>query len=111
MLELGQFSAAAHHEAGLQVAASADVLVTIGVRARGIAEGALDAGMLEDVIFQCDDAYLAGTELEMMLREGDLVLVKGSQGMRLERIVEEIMFEPEKAETLLVRQGEEWKGR
>ncbi len=111
MLELGQFSAHAHHEAGGQVAASADILITAGVRARGIAQGAREAGMLPEAIFQFDDAYLAGNELEMMLREGDVVLVKGSQGLRLERIVEEIMAKPEDAENLLVRQDEGWKGR
>jgi len=37
--------------------------------------------------------------------------VKGSQGMRMERTVEEIMAEPERASNLLVRQEEEWKVR
>ena len=46
-----------------------------------------------------------------MLQEGDVVAVKGSQSMRLERCVEEIMAEPEKKEKLLVRQSEEWLGR
>lgn len=111
MLELGQFSTVAHHEAGTQVAESADILITAGVRAHGIAKGALDAGMTPENVFQYDDAYIAGNELEMMLREGDLILVKGSQGLRLERIVEEIMLHPEEAENLLVRQDEAWKGR
>lgn len=111
MLELGQFSVRAHHEAGKQVATCADVLVTIGVRARGIAKGALDAGMSSEMIFQYDDAHQAGKELEMMLCEGDVVLVKGSQSMRLERIVEEIMAEPEEAESLLVRQDPIWRAR
>ena len=111
MLELGQFSARAHHEAGGHAAESADILLTVGVRAHGIAKGALTAGMPEENIFQYDDAYLAAGELEMMLREGDVVLVKGSQGLRLERIVEEIMLRPDDAPALLVRQDEEWKGR
>jgi len=81
------------------------------VRAHGIAKGALTSGMPEENVFQYDDAYLAAGELEMMLREGDVVLVKGSQGLRLERIVEEIMLCPDDAPALLVRQDEEWKGR
>lgn len=111
MLELGQFSVRAHHEAGTQTATGADILITIGVRARGIAKGALDAGMPEERVFQYDDAYLAGNELEMMLREGDVVLVKGSQGLRLERVVEEIMANPEDAGEFLVRQEPIWKSK
>ncbi len=111
MLELGQFSVRAHHEAGEQVAACADILITIGVRAHGIAKGAIDAGMPEENVFQYDDVYLAGNELEMMLREGDVVLVKGSQSLRLERVVEEIMVDPEAAADILVRQDEIWKGK
>ncbi|MBI4086477.1 UDP-N-acetylmuramoyl-tripeptide--D-alanyl-D-alanine ligase [Candidatus Kaiserbacteria bacterium] len=111
MLELGQFSVQAHQEAGAQVAESADILITVGVRAHSIARGALERGMVSEQIFQYDDAYVAGNELEMMLREGDVVLVKGSQSMRLERVVEEIMLNPEEAETMLVRQEREWKGR
>lgn len=111
MLELGQFSVRAHHEAGEQAAVCADILITIGVRAHGIAKGALEAGMPEERVFQYDDAYLAGNELEMMLREGDVVLIKGSQSMRLERVVEEIMAHPEEAENLLVRQDPIWKAK
>lgn len=111
MLELGQFSVLAHLAAGEQAATSADILITVGVRARGIAKGALNARMDESHIFQYDDAATAGRELERMLMAGDVVLLKGSQGVRLERIVEEIMAEPERAEELLVRQDPMWKKR
>ncbi len=43
------------------------------------------------------------------MRKGDLILIKGSQGMRMEKIVEEVMAHPEKAEKLLCRQSEAWK--
>jgi UDP-N-acetylmuramoyl-tripeptide--D-alanyl-D-alanine ligase len=111
MLELGQFSVRAHHDAGRQAAECCDILITVGVRAHGIAKGALDAGMPPEQVFQYDDAYVAGNEVEMMLREADVALVKGSQALRLERIVEEIMQNPEEAPALLVRQDEEWKER
>ena len=46
-----------------------------------------------------------------MILQNDVVLVKGSQGVRMEKIVEEIMMEPDKAPDLLVRQESEWKKR
>jgi UDP-N-acetylmuramoyl-tripeptide--D-alanyl-D-alanine ligase len=108
MLELGKFSAEEHKRIGARVAKSADMLFTVGLRARGIAEGALVSGMSEKVITQYDDARTAGKELELALLEGDIVLVKGSQALRMERAVEEIMAHPEKKEELLVRQDPEW---
>ena len=44
-----------------------------------------------------------------MLKKGDIVYVKGSQAMRMEKAVKEIMAEPDKANELLVRQGKEWQ--
>ena len=109
MLELGQYSVQEHEEAGKQVAKCADILFAIGVRARSIAEGALESGMSEKNIFQYEDSRKAGKELQNMLTEGDVVLVKGSQSIRAERVVEEVMAHPEDAERLLVRQDAVWK--
>lgn len=109
MMELGQFSIKEHQRIGTLTAKSADILMTIGIRARGFAQGALESGMSEKNIFQYDDPMQAGRELQTFLKEGDVVLVKGSQSIRAERLVEEVMAEPERAEELLVRQGEAWK--
>ncbi len=113
MLELGKHSAEAHRKVGERAAACADMLITVGFRARVMGEAALDAGMPEGNIreYELDESARAGKELELELREGDLVLVKGSQGMRMERTVHEIMAEPERVEELLVRQDEEWQNR
>lgn len=109
MLELGQYSIGEHERIGALAAEAVDALITIGVRARGIASGALENGLSEKYILQYDDARRAGKELQSMIEPGDVILVKGSQGIRAERIVEEIMAEPEKAEALLVRQSAMWK--
>lgn len=111
MLELGRHSVEEHRKLGAAAAKYADLLVTVGFRARDIAQGALDAGMADEKILQFEDSSKAGDELKNMLEAGDCVLVKGSQSMRMERVVEECMTEPERAQTLLVRQDAEWKKR
>ena len=111
MMELGKHSVEEHRKAGAKAAQVAHLLITVGFRARDIAQGALDQGMSDDNILQFEDAIQAGKALEIGLREGDLVLVKGSQSMRMEKIVEEIMQDPAHAADLLVRQDVEWKSR
>jgi UDP-N-acetylmuramoyl-tripeptide--D-alanyl-D-alanine ligase len=55
------------------------------------------------------DPESLGTQLAASLREGDIALLKGSQGMRLEKAVEIVMAEPSRARELLCRQSDEWK--
>jgi len=109
MLELGQYSMQAHEKVGEQVADGADLLITVGVRARGIAEGALEHGFGEEKILQFDDSVRAGRELQNLIQPGDVILIKGSQSIRMEKMVEEIMAHPEKAAEMLVRQSAIWK--
>jgi len=111
MLEIGKYSVEEHKKAGEKAAGIADLLMTVGIRARHIAEGALEAGMSEKNVFQFDDSREAGKFIDQILEPGDIVLVKGSQGVRMERVVEEIMAHPEEKEDVLVRQDEEWKRR
>ena len=109
MMELGQFSVREHERIGRLVAEHADILVTIGVRARGFSKGAREAGMQEKNIFEFDDALKAGREMQTFIKPGDVLLVKGSQSVRAERFVEELMADPAQAEELLVRQDPMWK--
>lgn len=108
MLELGKFSAREHERIGELVPTCVDALFTVGVRSQKIAEIALNHGLDESCIFQYEDAVKAGKELQAYLKPGDVVLIKGSQGIRAEKIVEEVMLEPELASSLLVRQDEAW---
>lgn len=108
MLELGQFSVREHEKVGEEVPKAADLLITLGVRARKIAETALEHGMDEANILQYEDVERAGKELQQLLQPGDIVLIKASQSIRAERIVKEVMAEPDRAEELLVRQGRAW---
>jgi UDP-N-acetylmuramoyl-tripeptide--D-alanyl-D-alanine ligase len=111
MLELGKYSSQEHYKIGQTVANTVQLLLTVGVRARKIAEGALASGLNESQILQYDDAGRAGRELQNILQPGDVVLIKASQGIRAERIVEEVMAHPEDAPKLLVRQQSAWLKR
>lgn len=107
MMELGKYSVNEHEKAGAQ-AAFADMLITVGIRAKHFADGARKAGYDENKIFEFEDSLKAGEYLDEMIQEGDVILVKGSQSIRMERTVEEIMANPEEKEKLLVRQDKEW---
>ncbi|MES2135254.1 MAG: UDP-N-acetylmuramoyl-tripeptide--D-alanyl-D-alanine ligase [Patescibacteria group bacterium] len=111
MLELGSFSVDEHRRIGALVPQSADTLVTVGVRTKNVAEGAREAGMAENTILECERGADAGVALVSMVQPGDVILVKGSQSMRMERIVKSLMLEPERAKDFLVRQDAEWLSR
>ncbi len=108
MLELGEYSTEAHKEVGRQVAGVVDELYTVGIRARMIATSAHESGLATEHIHAFDDATTCANALEPFLAEGDVVLIKGSQSIRLEKAVEELMQEPEKKTELLVRQDSAW---
>jgi len=109
MLELGSFTEKGHQDVGKRVGdLGIEYLVTVGERAKDIARAAIDAGMSEDRIFYFNSSPEAGRFLQDKIHEGDLLLIKGSQSMRMEYIVKELMAEPLKAVELLCRQDETW---
>jgi UDP-N-acetylmuramyl pentapeptide synthase len=109
MLELGRYSVDEHKRVGEQVARSADILITVGVRSHYTAELAREKGMKNEKVLEFDDSRQAGDFLKTIVEEGDVVLVKGSQSIRTERVVEQIMARQEDKAKLLVRQEKEWK--
>lgn len=111
MLELGKFAVEEHRKVGEIAAKTAKILVTVGVRSRLAAETALGDGMSEENVLTFDDSREAGRVMRERVEKGDLILIKGSQGMRMERAVLELMAHPEEKEKLLVRMDEEWKKR
>jgi len=109
MLELGKHCEAGHYDVGKYLADKrVDRLIAVGERARDIARGAKEAGMKEEYIFTFTDRDEAGHFIQNRMRQGDIILIKGSQGARMEVITKEIMAEPSKAPELLVRQEEDW---
>ncbi len=108
MLELGRHTVEAHKNIGKIIPENVDVLVVVGPRAQSFKEGALEGGMKADNIYEFADSYEAGDFMKNFVKKGDLVLVKGSQGVRMERVVDHILLDQENKSTLLVRQELEW---
>jgi len=101
-----------HLKMGRQAAeAGIDLLVLCGTLAHTVARGAREAGFPEDKIAIIPKSAEAGLFIQEKLCEGDVVLVKGSQGVRMERIVKELMARPDLAEKLLVRHTADWLAR
>jgi UDP-N-acetylmuramoyl-tripeptide--D-alanyl-D-alanine ligase len=111
MLELGKYTMSAHENVGRLIPKNADFLITVGSRGKFIAERAAKSKFSKKKIKTFMDVGEAGLELQRMLKKGDVALVKGSQAVRMEKIVKEVMAEPQKAEKLLVRQSPIWLRR
>lgn len=110
MLELGNLTEDAHRNLGKKAVESGAVLiVAVGNYRKLIADGAYSVGLPESQIVQFENSILAGQAMNDLLQSGDIALVKGSQGARMERVVKSIMRNPEQAENLLVRQGSDWE--
>jgi UDP-N-acetylmuramoyl-tripeptide--D-alanyl-D-alanine ligase len=110
MLELGMQSHTAHENIGkLVYDLGFDFLVTVGVRAKTIGESACGQGFSIERWQHCDTAEQAGDSIDDWIESGDVILLKASQGIRLERAVERLMKNPQDAEKLLARQDSAWK--
>jgi UDP-N-acetylmuramoyl-tripeptide--D-alanyl-D-alanine ligase len=87
MLELGQYEQEGHEKVGIRAAQVADVLVTFGNRAHMIAQAARKAGMEKSAIFEYEELDGIVDWLKKQLASDDSVLIKGSNGLRMNRIV------------------------
>lgn len=89
MLELGPTSVALHREVGAYLARRGiSALIACGRLGHGLADGARSAGMESDRIREAADAVQAAALLPSVVRAGDVVLVKASRRMQMERVVE-----------------------
>ncbi len=108
MLELGRYTMEAHRKIGRLAARAVDILITVGTRAKFIQEEALKNGLTQKTAFAFENLNDAAEKLKKMMKKGDVILIKGSQSIRMEKIVKQIMTDPLSAEKLLVRQSREW---
>lgn len=98
MMELGSFSSSEHKDVIELALKTCDIVYTVGPRMRAASNSAESFG----------DAVSLGEFVAKTLIKGDLVLIKGSQSMRMEKTTKILMEQPERASELLVRQDKEW---
>jgi len=90
MLELGSYEEAGHRMVGARAAGVADEVVAVGPRARWIAEEAVRAGLPTGHVLHVETVAQAIDALRGKVGAGDVVLIKGSRGMRMDQIVDEL---------------------
>lgn len=86
MLELGPYERGGHEMVGLRAAQVANILLTLGERAHIFAEAARRAGMKKSSILEFDEFDPLVDWLKNNLKKDDAVLIKGSHGLRMDRI-------------------------
>lgn len=105
MLELGRYSVQEHERIGALARKYADLVIAVGIRSRIYSTQKGSAEVLE-----YGDSRSAADALRTLVRPGDVVLVKGSQSIRMERVVEALLADGSDV-TKLVRQEKQWKRR
>lgn len=100
MLELGKYAVEAHSKVGEAARQSANVTISVGLRSRGM-----------NTQHHFNTSIEAAEKVPALLREGDIVLVKGSQGIRMERVVKVLLDPSLDPKDHLVRQEAEWLSR
>lgn len=89
MLELGQETSKYHFELGKRIAKSnVDCLFAIGNQAEHVISGAKQSGFDQSSFANCANIEMMLTKLSNISKPGDLIVVKGSRGMRMERVID-----------------------
>jgi UDP-N-acetylmuramoyl-tripeptide--D-alanyl-D-alanine ligase len=94
MLELGDYAEDGHLKVGCRAADVVSELIAVGSLGSTIAQGAMMCGLAESQIHYATDSEVATNVLLKVLQPKDVVLVKGSRGMKMETIVTAVSEEP-----------------
>ncbi|HRR95083.1 MAG TPA: UDP-N-acetylmuramoyl-tripeptide--D-alanyl-D-alanine ligase [Candidatus Paceibacterota bacterium] len=92
MLELGKYSDEAHQEIGKEVAKKVDFLICVGEKAKLIAESAIKHNFDKNKVLIFNNSESAKKMIKKEIGNFDVVLVKGSRAMQLDKIVEELVM-------------------
>ena len=93
MLELGDCTSAEHYKLGRMAAEKADVVLAYGPNSERVLKGAITGGMSDTRVSAFEDSQRLVAALKQQARPGDVLLFKGSRGMRMERILEAFLRE------------------
>lgn len=112
MKELGKYSKSEHQKiANLVLQNEIDVLITVGELGKIISDQAIILKMDNNSIFNFTNSIDAISKVKEFAKIGNIILVKGSQGIRMEKIVKEIVDESVDIKKELIRQESDWKNR
>ena len=93
MLELGTSAQAEHYKVGRLAAEKVDLLFAYGPNSGKILKGAITGGMDHSKVRAYEDREQLVQELKQLARPGDVLLFKGSRGMRMELALESFLQE------------------
>lgn len=103
MLEIGKYTEETHREMGKFASSFCDIIITVGDQARFIADEALKYSFKKDKnLFVFDTSNDLAKKIKDLIEGDDIILFKGSRGIKLEVAIKEILAEPENAKKLLV---------
>jgi UDP-N-acetylmuramoyl-tripeptide--D-alanyl-D-alanine ligase len=112
MAEIGRFSASEHRKIGSLIKQKKiNVLITIGRASELINEQAIEEGMAKSKNYHFGNSEEAISTVRKFLKPNNIILIKGSQSMRMEKITKAILLDKEASADLLVRQEKEWLER
>jgi UDP-N-acetylmuramoyl-tripeptide--D-alanyl-D-alanine ligase len=109
MAELGSLNEQGHREVAVKIQeVGVDLVFLVGENAKFVKDE-LEKRNFTGVVKWFENSDNARIPIQNEIREGDTILMKGSQAARMEKVVKEIMADPMQAEKLLVRQGASWQ--
>jgi UDP-N-acetylmuramoyl-tripeptide--D-alanyl-D-alanine ligase len=112
MLELGDETENGHREVGKKLLEmKIDFFIATGKRMGFAIEEMLEGGYAKEKIIFCKSPLEAAQKVLNLIKKGDFILIKGSQGMRMEKVVEKLLANPKKDLESLCRQSKDWKNK
>ena len=93
MFELGPYERSGHEMVGIRASEIAEQILTVGEKGKMIADAAVRSGMSAQKVSSFENTEQVVETLRSLLKEGDVVLVKGSHGLRMDRIVTNLEVE------------------